>query len=248
MAADKERKSGMNDQLECGNCGRHNIVEAIDYIAGVKQTGAMKCAICGSRDIKTVTGSQLPVSGFGPATDNRKLITDNGAVVRQEEVMAKTYPHAKCMMCQTKQVVINGECSACFKLIHGLTVSEYKRRLQAGEKKEEILAKEPVRRETKRAKRDTKPVKAETSVIKEFEVGDLVAVKKKKGSSDIPPDVSIMVPFADHLDLLSQLEEMAAADLRSSDQEILALIRDAYMERESGYHTTFKPAVPPKVA
>lgn len=206
---------------ECGKCGGHTIVPAIDYIAGVRQNHR-KC-LCGSRDIKMVSKPQsAPAderSSINDQFDNlRKLpisvCRESGLTEKEETVSTKKL--CKIEGCD-KWGSFDFMCAGHFKEVHGINYAEYCTRRKNGETKEQILG---------------SPGGAMPRLLKTDKPGVVSSERcstnsKSPDKTDSERGGAIYVYFTNHADLLEKLDAMAKADFRTKDQQILYLIAQA---------------------
>lgn len=170
---------------ECSKCGGHTIIDDTEYIPGIGREKYKKCHSCGSRNIiKVPAGHHATSEGKSPLPPAANNIAAEEP--RTEETMEKDKKKDCSVNGCTKYGSFDGMCAKHFGEIHGISYSDFLRRRKAGESKEEILAspEKPVNRQSSIMNSGKKPAKAETKPAntKEFNTGDLVAVKKSKSS------------------------------------------------------------------
>lgn len=161
---------------ECGDCGGHTIINAIDYVGNIRQEGRRKCANCGSRKIiKVPAGHQAAPKGPDPLPPAASIIAATEPCM--EEPMKKEEKRNCRIEGCTKYGSFDGMCTVHFKEVHGISYPDFLRRRKAGETEEEILGnpQKTVNRQSSIVNGETKPANK-----KEFNTGDLVAVKNSK--------------------------------------------------------------------
>jgi hypothetical protein len=215
---------------ECGDCGRHSIIEAHDVDLSGQRTYRRKCLHCGSRNIIPAGETALskpannisnkstqPTTEPTPATvcnDNNKML-ERKEEHRKGGCMTKENKTCKWPGC-SKWGSFDSYCAAHFRETHGISYSDYQRERKAGKSKEAIFA----------SVKGSKPSKDLQHFNESENVAARIDAMSELGKC-ISDSMTVSVDFTHHQDLLDAIEAIAESDFRTPSQQILYLISQA---------------------